>query len=107
MTIDMDVVRQQMAGSSLSKAKNPFGKTPPPDNEAALMDACKGFEAIFMKKMVESMRDTLPGDALFSKSNTMDIFQSMHDQYLTDKLSQAPEGSGVKEFLYRQLKKSL
>lgn len=107
MTIDMDIVRQQMAGSSISRVKGPLEKTFPSDSEAALMDACEGFEAIFMKKMVESMRDTLPGDALFSESNTMDIFQSMHDQYLTDKLSQAPEGSGIKEFLYRQLKKSL
>ena len=82
-------------------------KTSDPEKEKALMDACEGFEAVFMEKMLESMRDTLPGNALFEESNSMDIYQSLHDQYLCDKLSQAPHAMGVKEFLFNQLKDAL
>ncbi|MCG8563808.1 MAG: rod-binding protein [Desulfobacterales bacterium] len=74
--------------------------------DQALKDACAGFEAVFMEKMIGEMRKTLPGNALFQDSNAQDIYQSMHDQELADRLSQGHGGMGLKEFLYRELKKS-
>ncbi|MCG8529314.1 MAG: rod-binding protein [Desulfovibrionales bacterium] len=82
-------------------------KAPDPEKEKELMDACAGFEAVFMEKMLSSMRETLPGNALFQESNSMDIYQSLHDQYLCDQLSQAPQAMGIKEFLFNQLKNAL
>ncbi len=69
-----------------------------------LMEACEGFEAMFLQKTLESMRDTLPGNALFKESNGMKIFRSMHDQYLAEDLSKSHK-FGISDFLYRELHK--
>ncbi|WP_320043902.1 rod-binding protein [uncultured Desulfobacter sp.] len=68
-----------------------------------LEKACQGFEALMLDTLMQRMRDTLPGDSLFPESNASDIYQSMHDQYLTDNLSQEGRVTGFKEFLYQQL----
>ena len=78
-----------------------------PGKDQALKEACAGFEAIFMDKLLQSMRNTLPGNALFNESNALDIFQSMHDRHLSEQLSQSHGGMGIKAFLYNELKKSL
>ena len=75
--------------------------------EKELKDACQGFEAIFLQSMMKSMRSTLPGDELFKGNNGMEIYTSMHDQYLTEKISKEGNASGIGEFLYRQLQDSL
>jgi flagellar protein FlgJ len=102
MIQDIDTIHSQMLAGKLVKTKH----TDTAD-EKALMEACEGFEAIFTKTMLDSMRDTLPGNALFPKSNGQDIFESMRDQQLAEDLSSAPHGVGIKEFLYNQLKSSL
>ena len=75
--------------------------------EKDLEKACQGFEALMLNTLMQRMRDTLPGDSLFPESNASDIFQSLHDQYLTDNLSQGRQVTGFKEFLYRQLQDSV
>lgn len=71
--------------------------------EKDLEKACQGFEALMLDTLMQRMRDTLPGDSLFPESNASDIYQSLHDQYLTDNLSQGRRVTGFKEFLYQQL----
>lgn len=78
-----------------------------PKEEKALMDACEGFEAVYMEKVMAAMRKTLPGNGLFEDSNSMDIYQSMHDRHLADQLAQSQSGLGLKQFLFDELKKSL
>jgi len=102
MIQDIDTIQSQMLAGKLTEAK----KTNTSDEEA-LMEACEGFEAIFTKTMLDSMRATLPGDALFPETNGQEIMESMKDQQLADDLSKAPHGTGIKEFLYNQLKSSL
>ena len=102
MANDIELLRHQMLSPQLGKIKEID-----PQKAEELKDACAGFEAILTKKMFESMRQTLPGDALFNQSNGMEIFESMYDQYLIDDVSHAPHGTGIKEFLYEQLKGSL
>ena len=102
MIHDMDTIQSQVLAAKLTETK----KTDLAD-EKALKDACEGFEAIFTKTLLDSMRDTLPGDALFEKSNATQVFESMYDQHLAEDLSTAPHGSGLKEFLFNQLKSSL
>ena len=73
----------------------------------ALKEACQGFEAIFIQSMMKSMRSTLPGDALFKDSHGMDIYTSMHDQYLAENIARGGNATGIGEYLYRQLQESL
>ncbi|MCP4720084.1 MAG: flagellar biosynthesis protein FlgJ [Desulfobacteraceae bacterium] len=104
MVMDIDLINQNLAKASLNglgNKKNFISK------EKELKDACAGFEAIFLNTMVTSMRGTLPGNALFEESNEMNIFQSMYDQSLVDELSKNGTTTGIKEFLYQQLKDSI
>ncbi len=72
-----------------------------------LEKACQGFEALWLNSIMKSMRETLPGDSLFPESNASDIYESLHDQHLTDNLSQGKESLGLKEFLFNQLKEEI
>lgn len=73
----------------------------------ALKEACQGFEAIFINTMLKSMRSTIPQEDIFGKSQGMDIYTSMHDQYLAEKISREENSTGIGEYLYRQLQESL
>lgn len=104
MTDTIDVIHQNLSVAGLDKVKR---KALDPEKDKALKDACAGFEAIFLKEMIQSMRKTLPGDALFKESNATNIYKSMQDQNLAENLSKSRESLGIRDFLYRQLKKSL
>lgn len=68
-------------------------------DQKELEKACQGFEAIFFSTLVKSMRRTLPGDALFGKSQGVEIFESMYDQALVDQLAGSGRGIGIAEKL--------
>ncbi|WP_022664687.1 rod-binding protein [Desulfospira joergensenii] len=104
MTGKIDLVRQNLFSSDAEAIQ---GKKLDPKEDQELKEACEGFEAIFLKKIMESMRDTLEGDALFGESNSSSIYTSMYDQYLTDELSKANQTTGLKNFLYNQLKNTI
>ncbi len=74
------------------------------EKDEKLMEACEGFEALFLQKILESMRDTLPGNALFEESHGMQMYKSMYDQYLAEDLSKSHK-LGVSDFLYKELTK--
>ncbi len=82
-------------------------KTEELSRETELEKACQGFEALWLNSIMKSMRETLPGNSLFPESNESDIFVSLHDQSLTDNLSEGKESIGLKEFLYNQLKEEI
>lgn len=73
----------------------------------ALKEACQGFEEVFLNTMLKSMRETIPEDPLLGKSQGMDIYTSMHDQYLAEKISKGENSTGIGAYLYRQLQDSL
>lgn len=75
--------------------------------EEELKKACEGFESILVHTLIKSMRESLPGNALFDESHGMNIYQSMHDEYLADELSRSHFSTGIKEFLYQELKDSI
>ncbi|EIM62556.1 rod-binding protein [Desulfobacter postgatei] len=77
------------------------------EREKDLEKACQGFEALMLNTLMQRMRDTLPGDSLFPESNASDVYQSLHDQFLTQNLSQGRRVTGFKEFLYQQLQDSV
>lgn len=103
MNMDIDLINQNVSKARIDTIKN---KTASLAGEKELKEACTGFEAIFLNTMIKSMRDTLPGNALFEDSNSMDIYTSMQDQYFAEKLSKGNESIGIKDFLYQQLKDS-
>ncbi len=106
--MDINIVNQNLADAKLSKIKKQ-GKEPAEKvlKEKELKKACEGFEAIIVNTMLKSMRGSSPGDALFGESNGMNIYKSMYDQYLAEEISRKYQSTGLKEFLYQQLKKSL
>lgn len=68
-----------------------------------LRQACQGFEAIFLNSLMKSMRTSLPGNGLFKESHGMGIYKSMYDRYLTEDIAKNSPGTGIGEYLYRQL----
>ena len=106
--MDFDIVNQQLAKNGIEKVKaKAAGPAQHADQDEALKEACAGFEAILLQTMLKSMRQSLPGDAVFKDSNATDIFKSMQDQYLADHLARGRSSTGLKEFLYEQLKDSV
>ncbi len=102
--MDIELMNHNLSKASLEKAKD---KIIDPAEDKALKEACAGFEAILMQTMLKSMRQSLPGDALFKESNATNIYKSMQDQYLAETLSKGPSSIGLKDFLYEHLKDSL
>jgi flagellar protein FlgJ len=77
-----------------------------PANPAAqrLKKACQDFEAIFLRQLLQKMRDTVPKDGLLGNSQAEDIFRSMLDGAVADEA--AKSGSlGLGATLYNQLSK--
>ena len=106
--MDMDIVNQNLTAATLSRIKKqPKDSAEQILKEKELKEACEGFEAIILNTMIQGMRESLPGDALFVESNGMNIYKSMYDQYLAEELSKTNQSTGIKEFLYKQLKDSL
>ena len=52
--------------------------------------------------MLKQMRNTIPEDPIFGKSNAKDIFESMYDDATSKELSKAG-GIGLASILYKQL----
>lgn len=69
---------------------------------AKLMEACRGFEAMFLNFMYEKMRDTVPENTLFGTTNADKILQSMLDTELTKTMADAG-GIGLADMMFRQL----
>lgn len=71
--------------------------------DAALKDAARQFEMLFMNMLMKSMRDTVPQEGLFDSEQTR-FYTSMLDQQLSDKLS--ARGIGLADIMVRQLQRS-
>ncbi|MGE0557198.1 MAG: flagellar assembly peptidoglycan hydrolase FlgJ [Burkholderiales bacterium] len=71
------------------------------DPEAALKDAAKQFEVLFMNMLMKSMREATPGDGMFDSEQTR-FYTAMLDQQLSEKL--AGRGMGLAEIMVRQLR---
>ena len=99
--MDISIINQNIASTSIDGLRNTSKLT----ENKELKEACQGFEAIFLKSMLKNMRSSLPGEALFETDNHgMDIYKSMHDEYLAESLSKQGQGIGLGEFLYNELR---
>lgn len=102
--MDIDLLHQHLTAGRLSKADTGSGDI---RREAALKEACQGFEAIFLNTLIRSMRDTLPENTFLDSGHGQKIYQSMYDQYLSEKISKGKNSIGIKELLFDRLKDSL
>ena len=90
-------IEQKKNSSNDSMEANNVG-----DNQK-LKKVVSNFSSIFIKKMFESMRDTLPDEKLIDGGFAEDVFTDMLDQKVS-KLGADQNGfNGLNELLYRQL----
>ncbi len=73
--------------------------------DAKLREAAKGFESIFITKLWQQMRATVPKDG-YLHSKEEDMYLSMFDQEMANKLADAG-GIGLGQMLYEQLSQSM
>ena len=78
---------------------------PPADKEKKPRESCEGFESIFIQKMWEQMRATIPESGLL-KGREEKFWQSMYDQELAKTMAGAG-GIGLADMMYEQLSRSL
>ncbi len=103
MADKIDLIHQNLSSAKFESIKK---QALDPEKTKELKDACAGFESIFLQKMMESMRKSLPGNGLFEESNATNIYTSMQDQNIADLVSKGRQSIGIREFLYHQLKDS-
>lgn len=75
------------------------------DPDAALKDAARQFEVLFMNMLLKSMRDATPQEGMFDSEQSR-FYTAMLDQQLSDKLSSSKGGLGLAEIMVRQLQRS-
>ncbi len=75
------------------------------EKAAKLRDTCENFESIFIQKMWQQMRETLPQEnPLVGKEEK--FWQSMYDQEFSKKMAQSG-GIGLADMMYDQLSENL
>ena len=75
------------------------------NKEKQLKEACEGFEAVFVQKLWEQMRQTMPKGG-YMHSRDEEMYQSMFDVELSKKMASAG-GIGLADMLYEQLNAKL
>jgi len=96
---EQDTLRKKLAMDAL---KQRLGGQP--DADKKLREACEGFESIFIGKLWQQMRQTVPKEG-YLHSKEEDMYLSMFDTELAKKMADAG-GIGLGDMLYRQLKES-
>lgn len=89
--LDMDSLRQRLAGK--------------PDQKAKLREACEGFESVFIQKMWEQMRSNVQKSG-YLHSRDEHMYQGMYDAEFSKKMASAG-GIGLADMLYEQLSQRL
>lgn len=84
----------------LERLKHSAGQDP----AGQLREAANQFEALFLHRMMQAMRDAVPRSGL-TDSSRMRFYQSLHDQQLAQHL--AGRGLGLAEQLVEQLSEHL
>jgi flagellar protein FlgJ len=74
------------------------------DNEK-LSSACKQFESIYIKILMENMRKTVIDGGLVEKSHARETFEGMLDEEIAKEVSKG-QGIGLAQIMYEQLSKN-
>ena len=108
--IDMQNTRMQMGQQEIqSQSQQIAGLQNSKLDDAAkdkkLREACQGFESIFIQKMWEQMRATVP-ESSFMHGKEEKFWQGMYDQELAKHMASAG-GIGLADMMYEQMTRSL
>ncbi|MDR2075427.1 MAG: rod-binding protein [Desulfovibrio sp.] len=95
-----DLVRRKLEMDAL---RNRLGDTR--TERKKLREACEGFESIFIQKLWEQMRKTVPKEG-YLHSKDEETYQSLFDVELAKKMASAG-GIGLADMLYGQLSQQL
>lgn len=68
-----------------------------------LRKACADFESLFLYKLMQTMRKTVPESGLLDEGLPMDIYTDMLDEKISDMAAAAGHGTGLGERLYMEL----
>lgn len=74
----------------------------PKEKREEVMNAAKGFEAIFIGQMVNAMRQTVQKGGMIPESQSEKVFQSMLDVEYSQKLADT-EQIGLSHLIYEHL----
>ena len=80
-------------------------KLSPEAQEKKLREACEGFESVFIQKMWQEMRNTIPKGGLMHGKEER-FWQDMYDQELSKSMTSAG-GIGLADMMYAQLSRNL
>ncbi len=108
--VDTQELTARMTGQELIQRKLEMDAlrgrlTDPKAKEKKLREAVEGFEAIFVQKIWQQMRATVPKEG-YLHSKEEEFWQGMFDQELAKKMT-AAGGIGLADMLYDQLNNSL
>jgi len=107
ITQDASMAAKQAQDTELVALKQQMDRlkgdlTPGPNGKQKLRKACTDFEAVFISKMWEQMRATIPkGGMLHSPQE--DMYRSMFDRDFSEKMA-SNGGFGLGDMMYNQLK---
>ncbi|SHG48814.1 flagellar protein FlgJ [Thermosyntropha lipolytica DSM 11003] len=73
-------------------------------DDARLYAACQEMESVFLSKVLQAMRSTIPRSGLIDYSLALDTFEGMLFDEYAKKISQS-KSTGLADLLYEQLKK--
>lgn len=72
-------------------------------DEKKLKNACRDMEAMFIYKMLQQMRATVPESGYLEKGPAEKIYRDMLDEEYSKIMASGSGSFGLKEMLYRQL----
>ena len=100
-----EIARNEMQSRLAGLGSLGGNKMDPAQKEKKLRESCEGFESIFIQKMWEEMRKTLPKSTLLHGKEEQ-FWQGMYDQELAKKMTSAG-GIGLADMMYAQLSRGL
>jgi len=74
--------------------------------KAKLREAAKGFEAIFARQLLKSMRSALTDSGMFGSGTTGEIYSDMMDNAIAEQIS-LRSALGLADIIYKQMVKNI
>jgi flagellar protein FlgJ len=89
---EMDGLKERMAGDATDQSKQ-------------LRKACESFEAVFISKLWQEMKNTVPKGG-YTNNKQEDMYMSMFDKDFAEKMAQSG-GIGLADMIFEQLSEKL
>ncbi len=94
------------ATNATNKATDVMNSIQQAADDAELRKACADFESLFLHKLMQTMRKTIPESGLLHGGLTEDIYTDMLDQRIAEMAATGGKGTGLGERLYSDLRRA-